>query len=158
MIMERWKHLRQDTGGMEEIGFLYVFSLSVLFLWAILVTVTETTQTQKESTTITFFEDVTHHVTSVVQDVIDMHISNPDVNYSRYMKLRHSNHAYQYRIEISETQVTAISRTGDIRSSRSLYNPDNIIINEKIQSDSSAIMIQYDPALHEINISVVWVP
>ena len=156
MRPQRLDALKEDNDAMEEIGFLYVFLLSILLLSSIFFTIEDSTRTRRKSTTATFYEDAAHHIAGVVQDVIDMRLSYPEVEYTRYFNLRHTDPdvAYRYRIEFSKTRVTLISRVGGIRVSAGLYNPEGIKIDEKIESDARAIRIQYNLPLDEIVISV----
>ena len=139
---------------MEEIGFIYVLALSILLLSSIFYTIRDTTETKKESTSITFYEDAAHHITGVVQDVIEMHITHPELSYTRVIELRHPGEVYQYWIKFSDTTVTFHSRVKTISVSVSIYNPDNISIDETVSGDVDVLSISYDEQSHSIRFSV----
>ena len=137
---------------MEEIGFIYVFALSVLLLSAMFYTIRDSTSVQKESATKTFLENEARLLAGTIQDVIDMHLTSPDIDYRRVVDLTSADQVYQYRMEISNTSITLISRYEEISANSNLYNPTGIAITSKVESDVSAIRISYDEDLDMITI------
>ena len=133
-----------DNLAMEEIGFIYVFALSVLLLTAIFFTIRDSTDIKKESATKTYLEDQVRLIAGVVQDVIDLHFTHPEINYTRVFDLTPSDQVYQFRMEFTRTSLTLISRYQEITASAPLYNPSNVNITSNVESDVSAIRIHYD--------------
>lgn len=140
---------------MEEIGFIYVFALSVLLLTAIFFTIRDSTDSQKETATKTYLEDQVRLIAGVVQNVIDMQLNHPEVEYSRVLDLRSPDQIYQYRIDFSITTVSLVSRFEEISTSINYYNPLGFGITPTVESDASAFMVRYDPDARFIEIRVV---
>jgi len=149
------KLFREDTRAMEEIGFIYVFGLSVILLSSIFYTVSESTSTEKERATIGYLENEAQRVAGVLQNVIDLQLTNPGMNHTRLLHLGHEERIYQYRIVFTLNMVTLISRYEDISTSTKIYNPTDIGIDANIQSDASAITFHYDPTEHRMLITMV---
>ena len=137
---------------MEEIGFIYVLALSVILLSSVILTVQNSTSDRKLNATTTFYQDVAHHLASAVQDVITSHLVHPDISYTRYITLRHTDLAYGYRIEFSQYNVTVISRVGDIKITANFYNPTEIEIAADYIADAKFVCLYYDPLENSISI------
>lgn len=135
---------------MEEIGFIYVFALSVILLSAIFYTITDTTTQEKERATRLYLEDEVQRVAGVLHDVIDMQIIHPDTSYTRIFHLGQGDGVYNYRITFTSSRITLVSRYEDISTSLAIYNPMDLKIDARIQSDTKAVSMQYDPDLYEI--------
>lgn len=148
-------HFREDTSAMEEIGFIYVFALSVLLLSAVFYTIRDSTDTQQDAATRTYLEDQARLIAGIVQDVIDMHLVAPEIEYQRVVDLRSPDQIYRFRIVLTPDRVTLISRYKEITVHSPLYNPDGTPITPRVESDSSAILIRYDPVIGMISVSVV---
>lgn len=144
---------RKDTEAMEEIGFIYVLALSVILLSSIIMTVQSSTSDRRRNATSTFYQDVAHHISSSVQDVIDMHLLHPDLNYTRYLTMRHTSLAYSYRVEFTDNGVTIISSVENIRVTSDFYNPTGIRIKAGFIGDAKIILLYYSTAEEGIVIS-----
>ena len=146
---------RHDTGAMEEIGFIYVFGLSVILLSAIFYTISDTTKSRKELATKAYLEDEVERISGVVQIVIDMQLNHPGINYTRIIHLSHPDQIYQYRIELSQSRVFLVSRVEEITASAILYNPMEINIDSVITGDAKAFSITYESSDHSLNIQII---
>ncbi len=149
------KAFKADERAMEEIGFIYVFALSVLLLSAVFYTIRDSTSVQKKSVTKSYLEDQVRLISGVVQDIIDLRITNPEINYSRVLDLRTTSQIYQFRIEFTRTTITLISRFEEITAFASIYNPQGLDITPKVESDASALMFQYYKIENLINVQPV---
>ena len=140
---------------MEEIGFIYVFALSVLLLTTIFFAIRDSTDVMKRSATKVYLEDQARLIAGIVQDVIDMRITSPEIEYRRIVDLRSPDQIYQFRMMFTPSGVTLISRFQAISADAPLYNPTGIVITPQVESDASAILIFYDPAEDMIKIRPV---
>lgn len=146
---------RRDRSAMEEIGFIYVFALSVLLLSAIFYTIRDSTSVQKERATKTYLGDQVRLISGIIQDVIYMQLSYPEMEYSRILDLRAADKVYQFRIEFTRTTITLISRFEEISATVAIYNPAGLELTPQVESDASAILIHYDSIEGIIEISPV---
>ena len=137
---------------MEEIGFIYVFALSVLLLSAMFYTIRDSTSVQKESATKAYLENEARLLAGTIQNVIDMRLTSPDIEYRRVVDLTAADQLFQYRMEITNTSITLISRFEEISANSRIYNPTYISITPTVESDANAILISFDSELEMITI------
>lgn len=145
----------EDSSAMEEIGFIYVFALSVLLLTAVFYAIRDSTSVQKESATKVYLEDQSRLIAGIVQDVIDMRITSPEIEYRRIVDLTSPNQIYQFRMVFTTTSITLISRFQEISADAPIYNPTGIVLTPQVESDADGIMISYDPDVDMITIKPV---